>query len=149
MFWAIGITGGVILALAALVVATVDDWNRDLSHNRATTEEGLPGITPLESFLAPTQAADVVVKAGTTIPRWELSMRDDAGDSVTLGFVRTTPLLRFRDDIFVILTRIPGGTRLTATSQSRVGKGDFGQNPRNLRELLNAVRQHGTWTEVR
>ncbi len=149
MIWAIGIAGGVMLALAALVVATVDDWKRDLSHNRATTEEELPGITPLETFLAPPQAADVVVKAAATIPRWELDMRDDAGDSVTLGFVRTTPLLRFCDDILVTLTSVPGGTRLTATSQSRVGKGDFGQNPRNLRELLNAVRQHGTWTEVR
>ena len=33
----------------------------------------------------------------------------------------------------------PDGARLELTSASRLGKGDLGQNPRNLEELLRAV----------
>lgn len=31
------------------------------------------------------------------------------------------------------------GARLELTSASRMGKGDLGQNPRNIKELLRAV----------
>lgn len=37
------------------------------------------------------------------------------------------------------VTPAPHGARLELTSASRVGKGDLGQNPRNIEELVRAV----------
>ena len=63
--------------------------------------------------------------------------------AIALHLVRSTRLIGFRDDVWVLLEERPdaGGVRLHAESRSRVGKGDLGQNPRNLRELLGWVRQ--------
>jgi uncharacterized protein (DUF1499 family) len=57
-----------------------------------------------------------------------------------LHFVRTTPLMRYKDDIRVRIVPAASGSRVSAESRSRIGRGDLGQNPRNLRELLAAVR---------
>jgi uncharacterized protein (DUF1499 family) len=35
-----------------------------------------------------------------------------------------------------------GGCRIDVASQSRVGTADFGQNPRNIRELTSWLREH-------
>ena len=37
------------------------------------------------------------------------------------------------------VTPAPDGARLELASASRVGEGDLGQNPRNIKELLEAV----------
>jgi hypothetical protein len=81
---------------------------------------------------------------------------------IVLRYIRKTPLLGFIDDITVTITAVypannadttegaettEEGTpvhrcRIDISSQSRVGKGDLGQNPRNIRELsekLNAL----------
>ena len=60
-----------------------------------------------------------------------------------MNLIRVTPIMRFTDDITVILRNEKEGTRVKATSQSRVGKGDLGQNPRNLKELVNFLLQSG------
>ena len=53
--------------------------------------------------------------------------------------VRKTRLFRFRDDVTARVYPDPDGARLDITSASRLGKGDLGQNPRNIEELLRAV----------
>ena len=53
--------------------------------------------------------------------------------------VRETRLFRFADDVTARVAPYPDGARLELTSASRLGKGDLGQNPRNLTELLRAV----------
>jgi len=50
--------------------------------------------------------------------------------------VRTTRLMRYKDDVMVTLKRVGNETSVDVFSRSRVGKGDLGQNPRNIRELL-------------
>jgi uncharacterized protein (DUF1499 family) len=47
------------------------------------------------------------------------------------------------DDVHVRLIADGVNTRVEAKSQSRVGVGDLGQNPRNLRQLTNALNKHG------
>jgi uncharacterized protein (DUF1499 family) len=49
-------------------------------------------------------------------------------------------LFRFKDDITVRVINRGSERVLAAKSRSRVGKGDLGQNPRNLKQLLEAVR---------
>jgi uncharacterized protein (DUF1499 family) len=60
-----------------------------------------------------------------------------------MKLTRTTPVMRFTDDIDVVLRAEGNSTRVQAESQSRVGKGDLGQNPRNLKELVGYLMQAG------
>jgi uncharacterized protein (DUF1499 family) len=83
----------------------------------------------------PERLLAAVRRAVEELPRWGLG--DPAGDEVRA--VRTTRLLRFRDDVTARVSLAPDGARLELTSVSRVGKGDLGQNPRNIKELLRAV----------
>ena len=135
----------IVLAVAIALFLRVENWSRDLTTNVAATDETSPDerLRPVHSPLLPAKLADEVESAARQLPGWELAKRDDSATAATLHFVRTTPWLRFRDDIRVQIVPAEGGSLLTAESRSRVGKGDLGQNPRNLRELLGAVRRGG------
>ena len=52
---------------------------------------------------------------------------------------RRTRVFRFIDDITIEFHETTSGVRVEAESRSRVGKGDLGQNPRNLIELSKAL----------
>lgn len=131
---------GALLYSASLV----DDWSRDLSTNFAETTPlaGDEHLRPTFVPLPPQEAADLIRQAAATLPRWtEQNEVDETGSqgAVLLEFVRTTPLMRYRDDVKVRVAEADGGSLIHVQSKSRVGKGDLGQNPRNIRELLGAV----------
>jgi len=133
-----------LLAAAAAVLSQVEDWSRDFRTNFAAIEPDATDerLRPLRTSLAPAALAERVETAIKPLANWRLQSGEGAGDSIKMHFVRSTALWRFKDDIRVTITPASGsGSVLTATSQSRVGKGDLGQNPRNLRELLAAVRR--------
>jgi hypothetical protein len=69
------------------------------------------------------------------------SPEHSTGRTIEIHLTRTTRLFRFVDDIRVSLTREAAGTRVDATSQSRIGKGDLGQNPRNLKEFTQMLQR--------
>jgi len=50
-----------------------------------------------------------------------------------------TWMMRFIDDVLVWLEGRPGGCRVHARSRSRMGRGDLGQNRRNLLDLFEAI----------
>ena len=143
-----------LIAAALLLVASIvgalvsiEDWSRDLTTNYAETSDEHADVR-LRAILTKRSAEDVVAAVSECVqelPRW--TWKDGAppgdlgsGDSATLELVRTTRLMRFRDDIVVRIERTEAGTVVNASSRSRVGKGDLGQNPRNLRELLDKLR---------
>jgi uncharacterized protein (DUF1499 family) len=76
-------------------------------------------------------------QAVASLSNWSLAYRS----GTILRAVRSTSLLRFKDDVTVTAEpgHEPGQGRLEVASASRVGKSDFGQKPRNLRELLEAL----------
>lgn len=74
-------------------------------------------------------------RAVETLPRWNTEPSE--GDE--LKAVHATRLLRFRDDVKVRVYAEGDGSGAEITSASRIGKGDLGQNPRNIRELLQAA----------
>ena len=78
-----------------------------------------------------------VLGAVERLPRWEVVSSEER----EVGAVRATRLFRFKDDVTVVVEASESGSRAEFTSASRVGKGDLGQNPRNLRELLEALEQ--------
>jgi uncharacterized protein (DUF1499 family) len=145
LMWLLTVLGVLVAGALLCLVWLVDDWGRDLSTNWATTdaEAGDALLRPLR-LAAP---ADEVVAAirdwVDTQSHWAVVDQQPTGDVTVLHLVRTTRLMRYRDDITVRVQKLEGGdeTLVTAESRSRVGRGDFGQNPRNLKEILGSLRQ--------
>jgi uncharacterized protein (DUF1499 family) len=133
----------VLLAVFPILALQVDDWGRDLTTNHAETslDAGDQALRPLASDRSVDETAAAIQRAAQTLPRWTFAGQTDAGDVITLRYVRATRLLGFKDDITLRVEPSAGGATVHATSQSRVGKGDLGQNPRNLKEILGAVRE--------
>jgi uncharacterized protein (DUF1499 family) len=134
-----------ILILVPLLVAIwrIDNWQRDFTTNEASTSEAAtdPSLRPIEFSGRAEQLAKHVEQAVTELPRWQLLDQRTEGDTTELHLTRTTPLFGFMDDIRVTIQPHADSVRLTAHSKSRLGKGDLGQNPRNLKELLGEVRR--------
>ena len=94
-----------------------------------------PRLRPRVLKFPPSAASDRVAGAIAAIRGWRVVGRDDGVIQAT----RTTRVLHFVDDISILLEPAAGGTAVSARSASRVGRGDFGQNRRNLGELWQAL----------
>ncbi len=133
-----------MLSILILVVAVlslyIDDWKRDLTTNHAATEDNPQAKLPaFRSDLPPAELANHVIAVAGKLRGWHLHELEEGNAAVTIRFIRATGIMQFRDDITVHISPQEEGSILRAESQSRIGKGDLGQNPRNLRELLNAI----------
>jgi uncharacterized protein (DUF1499 family) len=149
MLWTFTLLGAIVVIAILLIVGglllTVDDWNRDLQLNHASTSEDAndPRLRPVLTRSSMEDLAGCVIGAVARLPDWQLVAQERDPDAIVLRLVHTTRIWRFQDDIVVeIRPRDDGdnGATLHAESRSRVGRGDLGQNPRNLRQLLQAVR---------
>ena len=138
--------GILVLVLIGIVLiglfSQVENWKRDLSINHASLD---PEST--DASLHPPVVAESVEEVARRIVQfaengslWSVESKDLDQDPATIHLTRTTRIFRWVDDIHVRLTKVDDGVRVNAESQSRVGKGDLGQNPRNLRELVAAIR---------
>ena len=142
---ALGALSAAAIAAAAILLVLalqVEDWRRDLVTNVAETDPTHPDplLRSLTVSLTVPEAVALVERSAELLPRWrEASV---AGDSAAaqLRFVRTSRLFRFRDDITVWVELQDRGSVIRARSASRVGTGDLGQNPRNLQQLMQAIR---------
>ncbi|MDV6031833.1 MAG: DUF1499 domain-containing protein [Phycisphaera sp. RhM] len=166
----LGVALAITVAIIGAVVIRIDDWGRDWTQNRAALDPAAPRpeLRPVELDGSVQDAADRIRQWTETNSKWDWVSEEQVGsdpagsdpagsdpaggdpaggDRRRIQLTRTTPLLKFVDDIEVELTARPAGQESTrqsvivnATSQSRVGKGDLGQNPRNLIELTTALR---------
>jgi uncharacterized protein (DUF1499 family) len=138
------------IGLTITIALQVDDWRRDLTTNVAETSEDAadPALRPIKTSLGTDDVVELVEQVAGTLDGWKLEAEDRTAESAPLRFVRTTRLFRFKDDVSVRIMDKGEARVVTAVSRSRVGKGDLGQNPRNLRELLGRLRhsleQHPT-----
>lgn len=155
---------GIAVALAILTplvlsALAVDDWSRDLSTNRAATDADAdhPLMRPITQRFTVEQLDDAIGSLCQDLPAWStpakakplpadslVELPAGVDPAAVRHLVRTTSLMRYRDDIWLIAAplaeddAVSGGNeklRLHVESRSRVGKGDLGQNPRNIREL--------------
>jgi uncharacterized protein (DUF1499 family) len=143
LYIVLGLALAGLLLVALVLITQVEDWSRDLTTNVAATSDDARDerLRTVVSPQAPPELATQVVERARSLRGWELAEESADETAIALHFVRTTGLMKFRDDIRVhIQPAADGGSRLSAESRSRVGKGDLGQNPRNLRELLDKVR---------
>ena len=127
------------------VFSRIDNWKRDLTTNHArlaaTAADELLRPPLLSSSTA--EVADQIAAWAGIQRKWKMVSRANVEGGIEMKLTRTTGIMRFTDDIQVILQPEGDGTRMKAESQSRVGKGDLGQNPRNLRELVGHLIQAG------
>ena len=140
------------VSITALLLSLVILWNifsgitdvrRDFVRNEARLDERSsdPLLRPLEMAVSPAESARFISDRLTARPRWRLEAQETDDDgTVHLHLTHRTRLLRFVDDVHVRLVPVDDGTRMEAESRSRVGKGDLGQNPRNLRELVMVIQ---------
>ena len=134
----------ITLAVMAIIALRIDDWSRDWTQNTAqlSPDAEKPELRPLELSGTSIQIAERIESWIRKQPNWKLvSSETNQDQTITLKLTRTTKLFRFVDDIVVVLRPISEGhVELNATSGSRIGKGDLGQNPRNLMELTAGLR---------
>lgn len=85
---------------------------------------------------SPDRVLEAVSSVVTSRPgKWSLVSADRAEGRIHA----TTQVLVFTDDIFVHVQSEGAGTRVDVRSQSRVGKGDFGENRRHVAWLLEKL----------
>ena len=83
----------------------------------------------------PNELLKKVEEAVENLPRWTLKGRE----GTELQAVRKSRLFRFEDDVTVEASVRGAGSDAVFESASRVGKGDLGQNVRNLRDLIESL----------
>jgi uncharacterized protein (DUF1499 family) len=96
-----------------------------------------PRLRPRHFPLPPAEVRGRVISAILSLPRWQV----EAFTGPVLWAVHTTRLLRFREDIFILVEPADSGSVVLARSASRMGPGDLGQNRRNLAELWVALER--------
>lgn len=137
-----------ILAISGGAVATiVDDWSRDFTTNVAETDPASPDpqLRPLRTMVRPAEVAEIIKQWTEQHGDWELVDQATEAESeaavISIRLVRTTRVFRFKDDIHILIGTSPESreTVIQASSRSRIGKGDLGQNPRNLKILRSGI----------
>jgi uncharacterized protein (DUF1499 family) len=122
-----------------------------LSTNEATlqSESPRPELQPARFSLPPEQLQTVVLAACKALD-WTVENAGNSKDTsgIHITAVIATPILHFQDDVTIdirsggwSMDRRPEESILTATSRSRIGKGDFGANTRHLLDLLATVHK--------
>ncbi|QDV58182.1 DUF1499 domain-containing protein [Rosistilla oblonga] len=133
--------GAIVLLVTGWIFWQVDDWSRDFTTNHAQLDPAAddPLLRPVLAAESVGQLAARVLSFVETTPHWQVERQRGGPDGTELHLTRTTSLFRYVDDIQVRISPVDGGAQLDAESQSRLGKGDLGQNPRNLKELVRGI----------
>ncbi len=145
MTWILAAVITALLLVPLLVlVTTVDDWSRDLTTNTAQTSDDAidPQLRPLQlpaTFDQIDQAARAIAAANAD---WEYVEADRADRGGIIHLVHVTGLMKFRDDVTLTVgNSVAGESIVRMQSGSRIGRGDLGQNPRNIKELRSKLQQ--------
>lgn len=93
-----------------------------------------PELQPHYYTAEPRRVFDETADAIDSLQRWRLVQKEPS--RWTLTAQRSTQVFGFVDDIEVTIEPVTEFvTRVSVLSRSRFGKGDFGQNARNIAEL--------------
>jgi uncharacterized protein (DUF1499 family) len=137
--------GYVALAITAIIIvsvfARIDNWQRDLSSNFAETDASSDdaALRPVTLNQSRDEVSAMIQQWADNQRDWQFVTEDRASAETKLHLTHATRLFRFVDDVHVTINDEAEGVTVNATSRSRIGKGDLGQNPRNLQVLMNAV----------
>lgn len=98
-----------------------------------------PDTGPLRLTVEPAAALTMIEQVIRQRRGWSVVSVDPA--TATIHATRRTSVFRFVDDVHVRVESSNAGWLVQARSESRVGKGDLGQNRRNVRDLFRAIRK--------
>ena len=146
---ALTVTVGVLISIGRMI----DDWGRDWSQNYAELRDDAErsDLQPLVLEMSAEKLVAKLIAWSESQPMWTVKSHElfetPANGQVLaqLHLTRRTPVFRFVDDVHVRIVALDSDkkVKLIATSQSRIGKGDLGQNPRNLLELKRCFSDAG------
>ncbi len=113
-----------------------------LTHNQANTQpdHSDPSLRTRHYPLSYDVFFAKLVHVIKSLPRWQVVAQDlEKGEILA---TRRSRLFRFVDDVRIQISKKgENEIALDLHSASRVGKGDLGQNARNIRELLHRLDQ--------
>lgn len=129
--WAIALAVGGTAVLGAF--ALLKAWPVINVVETGRTPE-YPDLQPKHYHARADHVVEATLRAVSLMPRWTLiSSRREQGE---VQAEARTRLLRFVDDVTVRVEERDGMTVVNVRSASRVGRGDFGQNARNVRAFF-------------
>lgn len=134
------ITGVIGVAVLAVVVLSVlSCWPVVNVVETGKTPE-YPDVAPRRYHATQAtveQVFDAALHAVDRLPRWSLvAYRPETGE---IRAEARTRLFRFVDDVLIRVEAQNGEVVVQVRSASRIGKGDFGQNARNIRALFDEI----------
>jgi Protein of unknown function (DUF1499) len=98
-----------------------------------------PDLRVREFRASPERVAKALDKALANLAGWEVVGFGHGQASYSVQAVHTTPVVQLKEEVNVRIWREGETTRMTVRSRSKTELPDFGQNARNIRELLAAL----------
>lgn len=98
-----------------------------------------PDVQPQVLRYSPDLVVERSVEAVEGLERWTLGAVDRGERRVEA--VASTALFGFDDDVTITVREHGSGSLVHVRSRSRVGRGDFGQNARNIRAFQAALEE--------
>jgi len=127
-----------LLLVVAGAVAAFLAWPRLNMVETGRTPE-YPDLQPREYAAGEQRVTEALKAAAGRLSRFAFVGAGRGPGGSEVHYVASTPVLRFKDDVNVRIRREGAKTKVTVRSKSRMGTMDFGQNARNVRELLAAL----------
>jgi len=127
---------GALLAAAGAWAALAWPRLNDVETGRSPE---YPDLQVREYAASPEAVSSAVIAVVSRLPRWRLLGSGSGSMGSEVRALHSTLVFRFKDDVVVKIRRVQGRTRVSVRSSSRLGQWDFGQNARNIRELLAAL----------
>jgi len=127
-----------LLLVIAGAVAAFLAWPRLNVVETGRTPE-YPDLQPREYAASEQRVTEALKAAAGRLSRFAFVGAGRGPGGSEVHYVASTPVLRFKDDVNVRIRREGAKTKVTVRSKSRMGTMDFGQNARNVRELLAAL----------
>jgi len=128
----------VLLAAAIALVWAYATWPRINDVETGKTPE-YPDLRPKMYAASVAKVAKAAEEAISLLPRWTLVGSGSGKGGHEIQAIATTRVWRFNDDVTIRIYREGVWTYVTVRSKSRIGKGDFGQNARNIRAFLTEL----------
>jgi len=127
-----------LVLIVAGAAAALLAWPRINTVETGRTPE-YPDLQPREYAAGEQKVTEALKAAVARLPRFAFVGAGRGPGGSEVHYVASTRVLRFKDDVNVRIRREGGKTKVSVRSKSRVGTLDFGQNARNVRELLAAL----------
>ncbi|HJU04863.1 MAG TPA: DUF1499 domain-containing protein [Nitrospiraceae bacterium] len=133
---AVAVLGLTLLGMAGGAAVLLRSWPIINVVETGQTPE-YPDVIPRMYQARGEQVFDAALHAVNRLPRWSLVGRSE--DQGEIRAEATTRVLRFVDDVDIHIAERAQGTIVHVRSASRVGRGDFGQNARNIRVFFQEL----------